>query len=135
VPYVGWLAIEREARGGQCRWHHCHSTFQLRVVAKSFFDGQEALTASSIPILQALMRAYGQRKARSFPRLTNRGGVLADIIQAIWANTMQKEKRVVIRDAAAVILVYVLGLRESFVISLPAQSITHTAAKMTVRLV
>jgi hypothetical protein len=38
-----------------------------------------------------------------------------------------------IRDAAAVILSYVLGLRESSVMSLPAEKITHTAAKMTVR--
>jgi site-specific recombinase XerC len=48
---------------------------------------------------------------------------------------MQSEERVVIRDSAAVILVYVLGLRESSVMSLPAEDITHTAAKMTVRLV
>jgi hypothetical protein len=41
----------------------------------------------------------------------------------------------VIRDAAAVILAYVLGLHESSVMSLPAENITHTAAKMTVRLV
>jgi hypothetical protein len=55
----------------------------VRVVAKSFFNGQEALTAGRISILQALLRAYGQWEARSFPHLTYRGGVLADIIQAI----------------------------------------------------
>jgi site-specific recombinase XerC len=107
----------------------------VRVVAKSFFDGQEALTAGRMLILQALLRAYGQWEARSFPRLTHRGGVPADIIQAIWENAMQSEGLVVIRDAAAVILAYVLGLRESTVMSLPAENITHTAAKMTVRLV
>jgi hypothetical protein len=48
---------------------------------------------------------------------------------------MQSEKRVVIRDAAAVILAYVLVLRESSVMSLLAENITHTAAKLTVRLV
>jgi hypothetical protein len=32
----------------------------VRVVAKSFFDGQEGLTANRMPILQALLRAYGQ---------------------------------------------------------------------------
>jgi hypothetical protein len=48
---------------------------------------------------------------------------------------MQSEERVVIRDAAAVIISYVLELRESSVMSLPAENITHTAAKMTVRLV
>jgi site-specific recombinase XerC len=104
-------------------------------VAKSFFDGQEALTAVRMPILQALLRAYGQWEARSFPRLTHRGGLPADIVQATWANSMQSEERVVIRDAAAVILAYVLGLRESSVMSLPAENITHTAANMTVRLV
>jgi hypothetical protein len=48
---------------------------------------------------------------------------------------MQSEERVVIRDAAAAILAYVLGLRESSIMSLPAENITHTAAKMNVRLV
>jgi hypothetical protein len=32
----------------------------VRVVTKSFFDGQEALTAGRMPILQGLLRAYGQ---------------------------------------------------------------------------
>jgi hypothetical protein len=72
---------------------------------------------------------------RSFPRLTHRGGLPADIVQAIWANAMQLEELVVIRDAAAAILAYVLGLRESSDMSLPAENITHAAAKMTVRLV
>jgi hypothetical protein len=40
---------------------------------------------------------------------------------------------VVIRNAAAVILAYVLGLHESSVILLLAENITHTAAKITVR--
>jgi hypothetical protein len=53
----------------------------VRVVAKSFFDGREALTAGRMPILQALLRAYGQWEARSFPRLTHHGGVPADIIK------------------------------------------------------
>jgi site-specific recombinase XerC len=48
---------------------------------------------------------------------------------------MQSDERVVIRDAAAVILAYVLGLHESSVMSLPAENITHTESKMTVRLV
>jgi site-specific recombinase XerC len=65
----------------------------------------------------------------------HRGGVSAYIIQSIWANAMQSKERVVIRDAAAVILAYLLGLRESSVISLPTENITHTAAKITVRLV
>jgi hypothetical protein len=47
---------------------------------------------------------------------------------------MQSKERVVIRDAAAVILAYVQRLRESSVMSLFADNITHTAA-MTARLV
>jgi site-specific recombinase XerD len=73
-------------------------------------------------------------RIKSFPRLIHRGGVSADIIQVISANAMQSEERVGIRNEAVVILAYVLGLRESSVISLPAENITHTAAKMTVRL-
>jgi hypothetical protein len=65
--------------------------FAVRVVPKSFFDGQEALTSGRKPILQALLRAYGQWEARSFPRLTHRSSIPADIIQAIWANAMQSE--------------------------------------------
>jgi hypothetical protein len=95
----------------------------VRVVAKSFFDCQEALTASRMPILQSLLRAYRQWEARSFPRLTRRGGIPADIIQAIWANAMQSEERVVIQDEAAVILADVLRLRESSVMSLPRRTL------------
>jgi site-specific recombinase XerD len=136
VAYVGWLAIEREAgRRSVSAASLSQYISAVRVVAKLFFDGKEALTAGRMPILQAFLRAYGQWEARSLPRLTHRNGVPADIIQAIWANAMQSEDRVVIRDAAAVILAYVQGLRESSVMSLPAENITHTAAKMTVRLV
>jgi hypothetical protein len=107
----------------------------VRVVAKLFFDGQKALTAGRKHVLRALLRAYGQWEQRSFPRLTRHGCVSADVIQAIWANAMQSAERVVIRDAAAAILAYVLGQRESFVMSLPADNIAHTAAMITVRLV
>jgi hypothetical protein len=48
---------------------------------------------------------------------------------------MHLEERVVIRDAAAAIHSYVPGPRESSVMSLPAENMTHTVAKMTVRLV
>jgi hypothetical protein len=47
------------------------------------------------------IRAMGSKVV---PRLTHRGGVSADMIQASWANAMQSEERVVIRGAAAVIL-------------------------------
>jgi hypothetical protein len=136
VAYVIWLAMELEAgRRSVADASLPKYISAVRVVAKSFFDGQETLTAGRMPIFQALLRAYGQLEARSFPRLTNRGDVQADIIQATWANAMQSEERVVIRDAAAAILAYMLGLRELSVMSLPAENITHTAAKMTVRLV
>jgi hypothetical protein len=54
----------------------------------------------------------------------------------IWANAIEETKRVVMRDAAAtVVLAYVLGLRESSVMSLTtrSQNITHTATKEGVR--
>jgi hypothetical protein len=77
-----------------------------------------------------LARAADQWEARSFPRLTHRGGVSAVVIQAIWANAMQSAKRMVIRDAAAVFLAYVLRLRESPAMSLPAEDSTHIAEKI-----
>jgi hypothetical protein len=59
----------------------------------------------------------------------------ADVIQYIWADFMESAERMVIRNAATVVLAYVLRLLESSVMSLYAQIITHTAANMTVRLV
>jgi hypothetical protein len=63
--------------------------FSCACCGKSFFEGQEALTAGRMPIFKALLREYGQWEATPFPRLTHRGGVPADIIQAILANAMQ----------------------------------------------
>jgi hypothetical protein len=83
VACVGWLAIEREAgRRSVSAASLPQYISAVLVVAKSFFDGQEALTAGRIPILKALLRAYWQWEARSFPRLTHRSGLPADIIQA-----------------------------------------------------
>jgi hypothetical protein len=97
VAYVGWLDIEREAGKRSVSAASLPPYISaVRVEAKSFFYGQEALTAGRMPILQALLRAYGQWEARSFRRLTHRGGASADIIQAILANAMQSEERVVI---------------------------------------
>jgi hypothetical protein len=136
VVYVGWLAMEREAgRRSVSAASIPQYLSAVGVVAKSVFDSQGGLTSGPMPILQALLRAYSQWEALSFPRLPHRGGVPADVIQAIWANAMQSAERVVIRDAAEVVLAYVLGLRESSVMSLSAENITHTATKMTVRLV
>jgi hypothetical protein len=47
---------------------------------------------------------------------------------------MQSKERVVIQDSAAVIIAYVLELRESSVMLPPAKNITHTAPIMTVQL-
>jgi hypothetical protein len=81
VAYVVWLATEREAgRRSVSAASLPPYISAVCVAAKSYFDGQEALTAGRMPILQALLRAYGHWKARSFPRLTHRGGVPADII-------------------------------------------------------
>jgi hypothetical protein len=61
VAYVGWLAIEREVgRRSALAASLPQYISAVRVVAKSFFDGQKALTAGRMPILQALLRAYGQ---------------------------------------------------------------------------
>jgi hypothetical protein len=124
VAYVEWLAIEREAGRrsvSAASLPQCISA--VRVVAKSFLDGQEALTAGCMPILQALLEEYGQWAARSFPRLAYQGGISADIIHAIWASAMNLEERVVIRDSASIILSYLLRLRESYVMSLSAKNL------------
>jgi hypothetical protein len=52
AAYVGWLAIEREAgRRSVSAASLPQYLSAVRVVAQSFFDGQEALTSSSMPIL------------------------------------------------------------------------------------
>jgi hypothetical protein len=79
------------------------------------------------------IRTFARWEALSFSRRTHRGCVFANVIQVIWCNAMQSAEHVVIRDAAAVVLPYVLGLRESTFMSLPAENNTPTAAKMTVR--
>jgi hypothetical protein len=84
VTYVGWLAIEREAgRRSVSAASLPRYISAVLVVAKSFSDCQEALTAGRMPILQAFLREYGKWVARLFPRLTHSDGVSADIIQAM----------------------------------------------------
>jgi hypothetical protein len=48
---------------------------------------------------------------------------------------MQSARNEVIRDAAAVVVAYVLGLRESSVMSLPTGNVTITNERMTMHLV
>jgi hypothetical protein len=48
---------------------------------------------------------------------------------------MDSAERVVIRNAATVVLAYMLGLRKLSIMSLRAQISTHTAANMSVQLV
>jgi hypothetical protein len=52
VAYVGCLVIDREAGSSSVSAASLPQYISaVRVVAKSFFDGQEPLTAGSIPIL------------------------------------------------------------------------------------
>jgi hypothetical protein len=89
----------------------------------------------SMQIHQALIRAYAQWEAQSFHQLTHRGGVPADVHSSSLENGMQSAFPNVIRDAAAVVTAYVLGLRESSVMSLPTESDTITGDGMPVQLV
>jgi hypothetical protein len=52
MAYVGWVAIERKAgRRSESAASLPQYISAVCVVAKSFFDGQEALTAGRMPIL------------------------------------------------------------------------------------
>jgi hypothetical protein len=58
MEYVGWLAIEHEAGMRPVSAASLPQYISaVRVVVKSFFDGQEALTAGRMPILKALLSA------------------------------------------------------------------------------
>jgi hypothetical protein len=134
VAYVGWLAQEREAG------HRSVSAGSLpqyltaaRTVARSLFGGDTAMT--TMPLLGALQRAYSKREAEKYPSLTHRGGVPADIVQTIWSHAMQSQERNVVRDGDAVILAYVLDLRKSSLLYLPAEGVTWDVHKVTAQLV
>jgi hypothetical protein len=136
--YVRWLA--KECKGGR-RSVSAKSLPQylsaVRVVSRAILnpDMPSEDRSMSMPILQALIRVYAQWEAQSFPQLTHRGGVPADVIQAVWGNGMQIALPDVIRDSAAVVTAYVLGLRESSVMSLPTENVTITEDRTTVHLV
>jgi AcrR family transcriptional regulator len=139
VAYVGSLAMEREAgRRSVSAASLPQYLSAVRVICGSLFipwTSPGTATAEPMPILQALVRAYAQWEAQAFPQLTNRGGIPADVIQEIWRNGMESALPAVVRDAAAVVTAYVLGLRESSVMSLPEGSIVIDAERMTCQLV
>jgi hypothetical protein len=61
--------------------------------------------------------------------------VAADIVQAIWSRAIQSQALNNVRDGAAVVLAYVLGLRESSLLSLPTEVVTRDEHKVTAQLV
>jgi hypothetical protein len=61
-----------------------------------------------MPLISALQRAYYKWEAEKYPSRIHRGGVPADIVQAIWSHAIQSQARNVVRDGADVALVYVL---------------------------
>jgi site-specific recombinase XerC len=78
-----------------------------------------------------LQRAYAKWEADKYPSLSHRGGVPADIVQDIWSHPIQSQAQNAVRDGAAVVLAYVLGLRESSLLSLPAEGVTWDEHKVT----
>jgi hypothetical protein len=134
VACVGWLAMEREAgRRSVSAASLPQYLSAVHVICRSLFilsTSPGTATAEPMPILQALVRAYAQWEAQAFPQLTNRGWIPADVIQEIWRNGMESALPAVLRDAAAVVMAYVLCLRESSVMSLPEGSIVD-AESMT----
>jgi hypothetical protein len=81
LAYVGWLAMEREARRRSVSSTSLPQYLSaVRVIARSIFTfsaGQAAATSEHLSILQALLRAYVQWDAQSFPQLTHRGEIPA----------------------------------------------------------
>jgi hypothetical protein len=61
--------------------------------------------------------------------------VQADIVQAIWWHAIQSQAQIVVRDGAAAVLAYLLGLRESSLLSLPAEGMTWDEHQVTAQLV
>jgi hypothetical protein len=127
---MGWLAPEREAgRRSVISGSLPQYLTAARTVARSLFGSDTATT--TMPLLSALQHAYSKWEAEKYPSLTHRGGVPADIVQAILSHAMQSQARNVVRDGADVVLAYVLGLRESSLLSLPAEGVTWDEHKVT----
>jgi site-specific recombinase XerC len=134
VAYVGWLAQERDAgRRSVSAGSLPQYLTAARTVASSLFDGDTETT--TMPLLGALQRAYSKLEAIKYPSLTHRGGVPADIVKAIWSHAVQSQVRNDFRDGTAVVLGYVLGLRESSLLSLPAEGVTWDEHKVTAQVV
>jgi hypothetical protein len=68
------------------------------------------------------------------PSLTHRGGVPADIFSGHLVARHHSQARNVVRDGAAVVLAYDLGLRESSLLSLPAEGVTWDEHNVTAQL-
>jgi hypothetical protein len=78
LAYVGWLAMEREAGRRSVSAKSLPQYLPaVRVVSRATFtpDMPPEDRPMSMPILQALIRAYAQWEAQSFPQLTHCGGV------------------------------------------------------------
>jgi hypothetical protein len=52
--------------------------------------------------------------------------VTAEVIQEVWGNGILSDLHAIIREAAAIVTAYVLGLRESIVMSLLMKNVTIT---------
>jgi hypothetical protein len=132
VAFVGWLAQEREAgRRSVSAGSLPQYLTAARTFARSLFGSDTETT--TMPLLSALQRAYAKWEAENYPSVTHRGRAPADIVQAIWSHAIQSQARNVVRYGAAVVLAYVLGLRES--LSLPANGVTWDENKVTAQLV
>jgi hypothetical protein len=85
-------------------------------------------------VISNALRAYAKWEADKYPRLTHRGGVPADVIQAILSHIIQSPSPQVFRTGAAIVLAYVLCLHKSSLLFLPAGGVTSDDRQETAQL-
>jgi hypothetical protein len=130
LAYIGWLADEKDAgRRSVAPTSLTHYLSAIRVMHQSI-TGQ---SLGDMPMVAVASRAYGHWYEEDAPRML-RLGVPAHTVLSVWRDGMQTSSDAVLQSATTIVLTFVLGLRESSVLSIAASNVDLTADAITVRL-
>jgi hypothetical protein len=134
LAYIGWLAEMRE------QGRRAVSPQSLPQYLSCIRNMHAALTGShppEMPSVTVACRAYARWYAETIPegaQRPRRHGVPATLVLAVWAHGMRTDDLAELRDAAFVVLSYVLGLRESSAASLLAADVVASSDVFSARL-
>jgi hypothetical protein len=130
LAYIGWLADEKDAgRRSVAPSSLAQYLSAVRVMHQSI----TGRPPPDMPMVSVAVRAYGHWFEEDTPR-SPRLGVPAHVVLAVWRDGMSAASVAELQSATAIVLAFVLGLRESSALSIPAGNVTLTADAVTVRL-